>query len=166
MKTNKSKSNTPELVLALTRDLDRFNLIFNSIYDGAMVTDRNGIITHFNHPYCKFLGINAESAIGKHCSEIVENSRMHIVAKTGKPEINRTQKIMGQEMIVQRIPIRKDGRIAAVYGQVIFKNIKDSKRLAAKLSLLESKVKLYEQEIMNLRSARYTLEGIIGVSTA
>ncbi|MEE4264789.1 MAG: sigma 54-interacting transcriptional regulator [Desulfobacteraceae bacterium] len=166
MKNNNPCPKPSDVVLALTRDLDHFNLIFDSIRDGAMVTDQDGIITHFNHPYGKFLGIEPESAIGKHCTEIVENTRMHIVAKTGKPEINRAQKIMGQEMIVQRIPIRKDGRIAAVYGQVVFKDVRDIKRLVTKLSLLESKVKLYEQELINLRSTRYKLDSIIGESPA
>ena len=36
--------------------------------------------------------------------------------------------------------------------------------LAHRLPLLESKVKLYEQELINLRSTRYTLESIIGNS--
>ncbi len=166
MKTMRSNPNTSDVVQALTRDLDRFNLIFDSIRDGALVTDQDGIITHFNQPYGKFLGIEPELAIGKHCTEIVENTRMHIVAKTGKPEINRAQKIKGQEMIVQRIPIRKDGRIAAVYGQVVFKDVRDIKQLVKKLSLLESKVKLYEQELINLRSTRYKLDSIVGVSPA
>jgi transcriptional regulator with PAS, ATPase and Fis domain len=131
-----------------------------------MVTDALGYITHFNRHYCKFLGILYGAAIGKHCTEVVENTRLHIVAKTGIPEINRIQQIKGQEMIVQRIPIRKDGQIVAVYGQVIFKNVNDIKKLIAKSSLLESKVKLYEQELINLRSTRYTLESIIGQSDA
>lgn len=166
MKPTRSNPNTSDVVQALTRDLDRFNLIFDSIRDGALVTDQDGIITHFNRLYGKFLGIEPNSAIGKHCTEVVENTRMHIVAKTGKPEINRAQKIKGQEMVVQRIPIRKDGRIAAVYGQVVFKDVRDIKRLVKKLSLLESKVKLYEQELINLRSTRYRLDSIIGVSPA
>jgi len=47
----------------------------------------------------------------------------------------------------------------AVFGQVIFKDVR---KLAAELSLLESKVKLYEEELINLRSTRYTLDSIIG----
>jgi transcriptional regulator with PAS, ATPase and Fis domain len=87
---------------------------------------------------------------------------MHIVAKTGKPEINRAHQIKGQSMVVQRIPIKKDGKIIAVFGQVMFKDIQDVGRLAKKLSLLESKVEHYEQELMSLRSTRYTLDSIVG----
>jgi PAS domain S-box-containing protein len=144
--------------------LEMYKQIFESIYNGSMVTDANGIITHFNGPYGHFLGLNPAEQIGRHCTEAIENSRMHIVAKTGKPEINHSQDIMGQKMVVQRIPIKRDGKVIAVFGQVMFKDVKDVGRLARKLSLLESKVKLYEQELLNLRSTRYTLESIIGKS--
>ena len=142
--------------------LEMYKQIFESIYNGSMVTDADGIITHFNGPYGHFLGLNPAEQIGRHCTEAIENSRMHIVAKTGKPEINHSQDIMGQKMVVQRIPIKRDGKVIAVFGQVMFKDVKDVGKLARKLSLLESKVKLYEQELLNLRSTRYTLDSIIG----
>jgi transcriptional regulator with PAS, ATPase and Fis domain len=67
-------------------------------------------------------------------------------------------------MVVQRIPIRKEGAVVAVFGQVMFKDIRDVQKLARKFSLLESKVEHYEQELLNLRATRYTLESIIGKS--
>ena len=69
-------------------------------------------------------------------------------------------------MVVQRIPIKKNNKVIAVFGQVMFKDIKDVSKLARELALLESKVKLYEEELINLRSTRYTLESIIGTSAA
>jgi PAS domain S-box-containing protein len=149
---------------SLQKQLEMYRLVFDSIYNGAVVTDVNGYITHFNKPYGEFLGVNPSEQIGRHCTESVENSRMHIVARTGKSEINQSHRIMGQNMVVQRIPIKKDGKVIAVFGQVMFKDIKDVRKLAAELSLLESKVKLYEEELINLRSTRYTFDSIIGHS--
>jgi PAS domain S-box-containing protein len=148
----------------LRSQIENYRLIFDSIYNGVMVTDAEGFITHFNRPYGKFLGLDPEKQIGRHCTEAVENTRMHIVAKTGRAEINQSQEIMGQRMVVQRIPIRKDGRVVAVFGQVMFKDIRDVRKLADRLSLLESKVKLYEEELLSLRSTRYTFDSILGES--
>lgn len=148
------------------RQLEMYELILESIYNGIMVTDAEGYITHFNRPYGQFLGLDPEAQIGKHCTDVIENTRMHIVAKTGKPEINQTQWIKGQNMVVQRIPIWQDGKVIAVFGQVMFKDIKDVSKLANKLSMLESKVKLYEEELITLRSTRYTFDSIIGTSQA
>lgn len=149
---------------SLRQQLEMFELITDSIYNGIMVTDADGYITHFNRPYGQFLGIDPAEQIGKHCTDVVENTRMHIVAQTGIPEINQSQRIRGQNMVVQRIPIWKDGRVIAVFGQVMFKDVKDVGKLARELSLLESKVKLYEEELINLRSTRYTFDSIFGKS--
>jgi PAS domain S-box-containing protein len=148
----------------LEEQLDLFRRIFDNIYNGAMVTDAQGLITHFNRPYGTFLGLDPGSQIGKHCTQAIENSRMHLVAQTGKAEINHSHSIMGQNMVVQRIPIRKNGQVIAVFGQVMFKDIKDVRKLAQRLSILESKVQLYEEELISLRSTRYTFDSIIGRS--
>ncbi len=150
----------------LRQQVEMFEIILDNIHNGVMVTDADGYITHFNKPYGKFLGIDPQQQIGKHCTRVIENTRMHIVAKTGKAEINQSHRIMGQNMVVQRIPIKKDGRVIAVFGQVMFKDVRDVRKLATELSLLESKVKLYEEELINIRSTRYTFDSIIGTSQA
>ena len=160
MKTEKRLTEPKDI----QNELEMYQLIFDNIYNGVMVTDAEGTITHFNKPYGHFLGMNPEEQIGKHCTEAIENSRMHIVAQTGKAEINQSHRIMGQRMVVQRIPIYKGGQVIAVFGQVMFKDVRDVSKLARKLSLLESKVKFYEQELINLRSTRYTFDSIIGQS--
>jgi PAS domain S-box-containing protein len=161
MKADRGADHEPDFL----RDrLEMYERIFDSIYNGVMVTDVDGRITHFNKPYGKFLGLDPEAQIGRHCTEVVENTRMHIVARTGRAEINQSQELKGQNMVVQRIPIRKDGQVVAVFGQVMFKDVRDVRKLANRLSLLESKVKLYEEELLSLRSTRYTFKSIIGDS--
>lgn len=150
----------------LKSQLEMADLIFNHIHSGACVTDPNGYITHFNEPYGAFVGVDSHKQIGRHIKDVIENTRMHIVAQTGKAEINASQRIRGQKMVVQRIPILKDGELIAVFGQVTFKDVRDVSRLAHRLSLLESKVQLYEEELHTLRSTRYTIDSIIGESPA
>jgi PAS domain S-box-containing protein len=156
---NRHRSNT-----GLRRQLDMFERIFDCIYNGIMVTDADGYVTHFNKPYGQFLGLDPAEQIGKHCTAVIENTRMHIVAQTGKAEINQSHLIKGQNMVVQRIPIWKDGKVIGVFGQVMFKDVKDVGKLAKELSLLESKVRLYEEELLNLRSTRYTFDSLAGLS--
>ncbi|MEW6261996.1 MAG: sigma 54-interacting transcriptional regulator [Thermodesulfobacteriota bacterium] len=147
-------------VQALTRELEMMKLILDSIHNGVMVTDAEGYVTHFNKPYGQFLGFDPEAQIGRHCTEVIENTRMHLVARTGVPEINQPHRIKGQDMVVQRIPIKKDGKVIAVFGQVMFKDVRDVRKLADRLSLLESKVEFYEKELTSLRATRYTFDSI------
>jgi len=146
--------------------LNMYELIMDNIYNGVMVTDSEGYILCMNTPYGQFLDLDHRQQVGKHCTEVVEGTRMHIVAQTGQAEINRSQHIRGQNMVVQRIPIHKNGRVVAVFGQVMFKDARDVGKLAHELSVLESKVRMYEQELMSLRSTRYTFASIVGESEA
>jgi PAS domain S-box-containing protein len=150
----------------IRRKLELFQLIFDSIHNGAMVTDAAGVVTHLNKPYARFLGLNISESIGRHCTDVVENTRMHIVARTGVAEINQIQKIRGQNILVHRIPIKRGGQVIAVLGLVMFQDVGEVVRLAKKLRHLESQVKRYKEELMALRSTRYTLESIIGNSRA
>ena len=141
-----------------------YETILDSIRNGTMITDRWGKIIFFSKAYGEFLGIEPEKVLGKKCTEVIENTRMHIVAETGVPEINDAQSIQGQEMVVQRIPIRIDGQGLFVFGQVMFKDVRDVHTLSSRLSLLESKVEFYEKELTDLRSSKYTLQHIVGNS--
>ena len=131
---------------------------------GVLITDPDGYIVFFSESYGKFLGMDPKAQIGRHTTEVIENSRMHIVAKTGIPEINHPHQIMGRNQIVQRIPIFIDGKLTAVFGQVMFEDIKDVQILADRLNILESKVQLYEKELENLRASRYSCRNIVGES--
>ena len=142
------------------------DLIFDHIENGALVTDSEGYILYFNRPYAEFLGVEAKDAIGKHATEILENSRMHIVARTGKAEVNQIFTAKGRDMVVQRIPIFEDGKVVAVFGQLMFKQISDVSRLASNLSMLESKLQHYEKELTSLRATRYNFDSIFGSSPA
>lgn len=141
-----------------------YETILDNIHNGVMITDREGKIIFFSKTYGNFLGVDPEKMMGRHCTEVLENTRMHIVAKTGIPEINHPHRIKGQDMVVQRIPIVKNGEVIAVYGQVMFKDVRDVHALSKKLNLLESKVEFYEKELETLRSSKYTINNIVGKS--
>ena len=161
---NRSGRNEDAVHTDPLKERDLYRLIFDSMHSGIMVTDADGYVLHINRPYGQFLGIEPAEHVGRHCTEVVENTRMHVVGKTGEAEINHTQLIKGQRIVVQRIPVRKNGKTVAVFGQVMFKDVRDLTKLARKLSLLESKVELYEQELMSIRSTRHTLNSIVGES--
>lgn len=141
-----------------------YEAILDNIHNGVMITDPDGKVIFFSKTYGNFLGIDPKEAIGKHCTEVIENTRMHIVAKSGIPEINHPHRIMGQDMVVQRIPIEMNAEVIAVYGQVMFKDVRDVQALAKKLNFLESKVEFYEKELESLRSSKYTIDHIVGKS--
>jgi PAS domain S-box-containing protein len=148
----------------LKEKIEFYERVLDNIRNGVMICDPQGKVIFFSKTYGNFLGLDPQQVMGKHCREVVENTRLDVVAQTGLPEINHPHRIKGQDMVVQRIPIEKDGRVIAVYGQVMFEDIRDVQSLAKKLNFLESKVELYEKELESLRSSKYTFNHIMGKS--
>ena len=143
------------------------NMALDNIEFGTLVVDAEGIVTFYSKSYERFLGIPRAQVLGRHVAEVIENTRMHVVLQTGEPEIGWKHTIKGQNMVVQRVPIRDEvGRIVGAVGQVMFRDVAEITELAQKLNLLESKLEHYERELEHLRSSKYTFDHIIGTSHA
>ena len=143
---------------------DLFRDLVDNMQIGVIVSDDKGYIVYINDTYARFLNIEPEETIGKHATDLGVNSRLHIVAKTGKAEINYPHRFKNTGFLVHRVPIKEGGKVIAVLGLVLFDSASTASRLAEKVSFLESKLTLYENELISLRSTRYTMESIVGVS--
>ncbi len=151
--------------LAVARDsVEILETILETTYDGIVVVDKDGKITKFNKAYQSFLGIDEKDALGKPIQDVIENTRMHIVVKTGKPEIGETQKIQGHEMVVMRIPIYKNGEVVGAVGKVLFRDVKEIRSMVERLDIATKELKYYKGEVMRLKGSRYNLKNIIGRS--
>ncbi len=133
--------------------------ILDNAYQGIVLVNHEGRIVKWN--YEKLFGIKEEDVLGKPVDEVIENSRLHIVVKTGKKELCDVQRIQGHDMIASRTPIIKNGKIIGAVGTVLFKDVKEVKDLAKKLKTLESTVDKYKDEISKMYSANYSFVNII-----
>ena len=138
--------------------------IVDSLNEGIVVVDKNGLITLMNKAYGEFLNADPKAVIGKHVAEVIPNSRMHLVAQGGKAEVTDIQKIQNNTSVVTRIPIIKDGEIIGAVGNMVFKDIKELKSLALKIRKLESELEYYKEELCKVNGGKYTFENIVGNS--
>jgi transcriptional regulator with PAS, ATPase and Fis domain len=157
----------------MSRELDSTRALVRTLEEvlaGAgewmVVVDANGFVTMISEEYAEFNGTTVAEAMGRHVTEVIENTRMHVVVKTGAAEIGERQTIRGRELIVNRIPLKDGDRVIGAYGRVVFKTVEQLRELASKMNLLESKVKYYEEELTHLRGARYTFGSIVGAGAA
>ncbi len=142
-------------------DLNLLDTILNDAYEAIVIVDKEGRITKFNEAYEEFLGVKEEDVLGKHVTEVIENTRMHIVCKTGEKEMGRVQHIEGNDMICNRIPFEKNGEVVGGIGKVLFKDVKELKHLARRLEVLEDRLRHYKKEVKRLQEAKYSFENII-----
>ncbi|GAW94294.1 sigma-54 interaction domain-containing protein [Calderihabitans maritimus] len=140
--------------------------ILDSAYDGLIVVNRDGMVTMVNGAFSTLLGTSPDQIVGRHVTEVMENTRMHIVAQTGRPEIGDLQRINGHDVVVMRIPIIKEGRTIGAVGKIMFKDVSELNALAKKINSLYSELAYYKDELKKYREAKYGLDNIVGNSEA
>ncbi len=146
------------------KSLDMLEVAIDSAYEGLIITDADGTILKVNKAYADFLGYSVEEMVDRPVTKLVENTRMHIVARTGVPEIAHIQKINGHEMIANRIPIFRDGKVVAVVGKVMFQDVDDLFAMIDRFKRLKTELEFYKTELSKRLGAKYSFDNIVGAS--
>ncbi|WP_461610934.1 sigma-54 interaction domain-containing protein [Cytobacillus kochii] len=140
--------------------------ILEYAYDGLVLVDAKGYVVLLTQAYAEFLKVDQKSSIGKHVTEVIENTRMHIVVKTGKQEAASLQKVNGGYMIATRSPIFKNGKVVGAVGKLLFKNVGQFSALFKRLHSLEKELKKYKGDFRESNKASYSFHHLIGESPA
>ncbi|MDR3588930.1 MAG: sigma 54-interacting transcriptional regulator [Negativicutes bacterium] len=163
-------SSIAEQLVKTQHHVEALENIFESARQGIIVIDEQGIIVQVNRSYEEIFNIDREDMIGRPIEETIENTRLHIVARTGIPELGQLQNVKGRQMVVNRVPIFKDGKIVGAIGESVFKDISEVSYLLSRVNLLEKQVSHYEQELgktaVQKNKAEFTFASIIGSSRA
>lgn len=126
----------------MRRDLQ---VILDSTYDGMIAVDKKGVITLFNKAAERLTGIDKTYAIGKLVSEVVLNTRLIYILKTGEYELNKKQDLGNNKIITNRMPVKDE--LENIIGAVaVFRDITDAINC--------------ESEIIDLREMQSMLEAI------
>ncbi|KHF37998.1 sigma-54 interaction domain-containing protein [Halalkalibacter okhensis] len=140
--------------------------IIHLCIERIVIVDHNGIIVYIDEAYCEFIGTTFDDAVGRPVQEIIENSRMQIVAKTGEKEIEHLQPINGSVMIANRYPIFIDGKLVGAVGTVIFPDPDNLRHFKNKMSNLLEELNFYKNKAVNELTSKYSFDDLIGNSQA
>lgn len=138
--------------------------IINLSAERIVVVDKDGVICYINEAYCEFLGINAENAIRRPVQEVIENTRMHIVVKTGQPEIAAVQDIKSSKMVANRFPLIVNGELVGAVGTVMFSNPEELHVYKSKIQEMADELKYYKTKVESDLSSKYSFDDLIGKS--
>lgn len=150
-----------ESVRTLQRTLQA---VLDIAYDGIVVVDSEGFITFLNQSLAEFFGLDPREAVGRHVTEVLENSRLHIVARTGVPETGQLQQVKGGYYVVSRLPVVENGRVVGAVGKMMFRNLGEIRELARRLDQLENEVNYYRTELHRTGGIQYTFDSIVTIS--
>ncbi len=139
--------------------------IVANAFEWIVVVDRHGKILYMNDSYCQFLSVEKEGVIDRHVTEVIENTRMHIVAESGKAEIADLQYIKGNYMIANRVPIlNKQDQVIGAFGTVIFRDTSEWDKMNTHVKSMLTRIQSYLQEYELHTGVKYSLDDIIGES--
>lgn len=124
-------------------------LILNSTHDAMIGVDTEGIITLFNKAAQKLTGTDEKDALGKYVADVVNDTRLPYILRTGESELNRQQDLGNIKIVTNRMPVKdKKGRIIGAVA--VFRDITEVIKLA--------------EEITNLNEIHILLEAIINAT--
>ncbi|WP_424237217.1 sigma 54-interacting transcriptional regulator [Bhargavaea ginsengi] len=131
----------------LRSETHRNKMIFDSLDEGMIGTDGDGVIRFFNRSASLITGTPVRSALGRHILDVIPDSNLLHVAKTGIPELNRELTLTnGTRVVTSRRPINDPaGNRAGAFA--VFRDITGVVELA--------------EEITNLKEIQSMLEAII-----
>lgn len=146
---------------SVTKLYNTLNSIMEIAYDGIIVVDANGTISMVNRAVEDFFGIPAEKMIERPVESVIENTRLHVVAKTGVAEINQLQFIGGTPYAVSSLPIIRDGFVIGAVGKIMFRHLEQVRNLAKKLERLDDHRASYQNKIYDHEEGRFGFDRII-----
>ncbi len=140
------------------------SIVMDAINDCIVYVNKDGIVEMLSRAYAEFLSVDRDWAIGRHVRDVIENTRMDVVTKTGKSEVAQVQEINGRNMIATRIPIFVNGKVVGAVGKVLFRDVDELNTLYLRINNIQKELNLYRDEFKKANKASYALESIIGES--
>lgn len=146
----------------------RLHQILDPISIPFIMVNKETEVVMINEAFAAYLERPREEIIGKKVETIDPHTRFPYVIKNKKPEIAYKHKFSnGHTAIVNRIPVLDDdGEVVYGFGMVVFDDIKQLQAVIEKNKLLEGKLSVYQEELKNMRGAKYSWDTIIGHSLA
>ncbi len=143
---------------------DIFEHLLSNPYDGMTVVDKDAILRFISPVHEAFFNHRPGEATGKPVQKAIENTRLHKILKTGKPEVGHTQKMQGANRIVSRTPIFRNGHLLGAIGRVMFKGPEQLQEMSARIKSLQNEVEFYRREAEAMRRQDNGIDTMIGES--
>ncbi len=123
-------------------------LLVESPYMALVIVDKDGYITVMNHVFLDLLGLSKDQAVGKYVLEVLPNSELPEVLKTGRIDKADIWPLNGRDTVVTRFPIVKNGEIVGAIGQSFFLDMSGARILMQRLQETEEEFQAYSEAMI------------------
>lgn len=156
-----------------------WNFILDSSHNGIIAVDKNGYIVIFNATARRILKSTGD-VIGRHIREIIPETRLPVVLKTGRPELGKKIMLHNTLCVTHRTPILRLGEVIGALA--VFEDVSYLKNLANELcdspktstiqldsflnriNILKTKLIYFQDQLERISGAKFRLANIAGKS--
>lgn len=138
--------------------------IVENSYEGMVVIDDQERVVLINQFFLELMGMSTQDVVGKHIHEVSPQSELPKILKTGITQFGESWKVGGEEFMIMRVPIQRDGKIIGALGKTLFKNMGIAKLFAKKVIRLEDDLAFYKEELRKFHKPQFSFVDIMGES--
>lgn len=147
-------------------DNEVYKLIVEQM-DGAVVTDEYGRYVYVTKSWEDYYGKKLKDVKGKFVRDILPTTKINEALETGRPVIGHPIPLVNEKQeqgFCNYIPIIKKGEVVAGFIYLMFRGEKEAVIFSKALNSMLEELNYYQQELKELRKAKYTIDNIIGES--
>lgn len=136
--------------------------------DYATLVDENCNVIYMSKKYREEeLGLAREATIGKHISEIVSDSRIPEILKSGRKNLGEYYMMpTGVDTFANRFPLYSDGKLQGLFAEAVIYSFNDVIQMNALVNSLQKENSELKRELLNSKKEHYGLDSIVGGSAA
>ena len=141
-------------------------------FPNFVVIDDQERVIYLNRGYAALLGTTFEKAVGRPVTEIIPNTRLHLVLRSGKAEMGSVMTLFDHtvngeiQVVCNRIPIRRNGKIVGAVAATTISDLLDVARLSEEIRAIRSENRRVKAELEQMKSALNPLNRVVGESPA
>jgi transcriptional regulator with PAS, ATPase and Fis domain len=121
-------------------------------------------MVYISEEYAKNMHVSLESAIDRPISEVVEDSALPKVLRSGESTLGATYYRDGNAFFVNRVPLRRDGKIVGVVAQAVLRSHFDSDWTELQLKQFMRELNYYKEKNKRMTAPQNDLSSIISRS--
>lgn len=148
---------------------DEFNILFEGLienpYTAYVIVDHKGYIAVINNTLLDLLKLPREAVIGKYIVDVIPNSKLPDILASGRTDKADIWCLYPeQDIIVDRLPIKKDGEIIGAIAHSVVLDMAEVKSLIKRLQDTQKELYIYKEELRSIYKAKWQFDDLIGKS--
>lgn len=133
-----------------------------SVREGIIAIDRHGIITTFNRTAILTLGLEpATQLTGQPIDEVLPGNNLMPVLENGQPDFDKEVWFQGQQMIVNRLPVRQGEDIIGVVAS--FRRSDELDQVSQQLTRIQQYADTLRSQTHEYSNKLHTIAGLIQI---